>query len=83
MQSQGNLFRNIINNYCVPNINGFTCVIWESASIVSMALQGQNFFFEFWIVYFYKSNQNVNFCLREISSVCQHNFVFSMCLILI
>lgn len=33
---------------------------------------------EFLIVYFYKSNQNVNFCLREIASVCQHNFIFSL-----
>lgn len=34
--------------------------------------------FEFLIVYFYKSNQNVNFCHREIASVCQHNFIFSL-----
>lgn len=26
---------------CVPNIYGFTCVIWKSAIVVSMALQGQ------------------------------------------
>lgn len=43
-----------------------------------MALQGQKENSEFLIVYFFKSNQNINFCLREIASVCQHNFIFSL-----
>lgn len=49
----GGNFRDI---NCVPNIYGFTCVIWKSAIVVSMALQVQKKNSEF-------LNQNVNLCL--------------------
>lgn len=56
MQSQEIQWGNFRDINCVPNIYGFTCVIWKSAIIVSMALQVQKKNSEF-------LNQNVNLCL--------------------